>query len=181
MEVQTTNQEGIVALRVLDNQRVVTASGDKTVRLFKEFKEMHKISFEYHPTCLATLRKDELLLVGLYQSFAVVDLSDFSLIKIVPCDHEASLHSLVGLADGQTIITIGSDPKIICTNIFNPDITHPKTYFLHRESINALELFPNNKFIATGGKDRSIKISKLNFYTNNFRSNAFGNSNSHIN
>lgn len=50
---------------------------------------------------------------------------------------------------------------------------NPKKYFEHRDSIYCLEVFPNNKFVASGGKDRSIKVWKLNFYSN-FRMNALG-------
>lgn len=59
-------------------------------------------------------------------------------------------------------------------NLFNSDLSNPKKYFEHRDSIYCLEAFPNNKLVASAGKDRAIKVWKLNFY-NNFRMNALGN------
>ena len=45
-------------------------------------------------------------------------------------------------------------------NCFNEEI-HKRRYFDHRDSIYTLELFENKEFLASGGRDRSIKIWKL--------------------
>ncbi|KAL4429414.1 hypothetical protein ABPG74_021001 [Tetrahymena malaccensis] len=169
--VNTKHSKGIFAIKVIDAETIVTASSDRSVRIYKNFVEVKEIPFQYDATCLSTLRSNELLLVGLYQCFAVVNLSDYSIVKIVNCEHESSINQLVGLNDSQTVLTVSTDPKIISFNLFNSEITHPKKYFEHRDSVYCLELFPNQKFVATAGKDRSIKVWKLNFY-NNFRQNA---------
>lgn len=47
----------------------------------------------------------------------------------------------------------------------------PKKYFDHRDTIYALEQFPNQNYVATAGKDRSIKVWRLSFYKD-FRNSA---------
>jgi len=47
----------------------------------------------------------------------------------------------------------------------------PKKYFDHRDTIYALELFPTRDLLASGGRDRSIKIWRLHFYRD-FKNNS---------
>jgi WD40 repeat protein len=80
--------------------------------------------------------------------------------KMCEGEHEANLNCIVGLKDCETVITASSDPKIVVWNVFNPEIKTRK-YFDHKDTIYSLELFPCGQFLATGGRDRSIKIWRL--------------------
>eukprot|EP00825_Cyclidium_porcatum_P039298 TRINITY_DN472_c0_g1_i5.p1 TRINITY_DN472_c0_g1~~TRINITY_DN472_c0_g1_i5.p1 ORF type:complete len:323 (+),score=65.40 TRINITY_DN472_c0_g1_i5:59-1027(+) len=101
--------------------------------------------------------------------FVVLNQS-FDQIKRVDSDHEGQVHCIVGLKDGESVITASSDPKFIVQNIFNNEIL-PKKYFEHKDTIYALEQFPSQNFVATAGKDRSIKVWRLQFYKD-FRNQA---------
>jgi len=59
---------------------------------------------------------------------------------------------------------------LICWNIFNKEIA-VKKYFEHRDTIYAIEQFASKNYIATGGKDHTIKIWRLIFYKE-FRNSA---------
>lgn len=41
---------------------------------------------------------------------------------------------------------------------------HNRKYFDHRDTIYALEMFPSKDYMASGGRDRSIKIWRLIYY-----------------
>lgn len=41
---------------------------------------------------------------------------------------------------------------------------HNRKYFDHRDTIYCLEMFPNKDYLASGGRDRSIKIWRLIYY-----------------
>jgi len=86
-------------------------------------------------------------------------------------EHEASVNCIVGLKDHETVITASSDPKIVVWNVFNGEILNRK-YFDHRDTVYSLELFPCGKFLASGGRDRSIKVWKLQYYKESYRNGA---------
>jgi len=103
-----------------------------------------------------------MVLVGLYGGFAVLN-QCFEILKIMEGEHDANVTSIVGLKDHETVITASSDPKIVVWNVFNDDIPIRK-YLDHKDTIYSLELFPCGKFLASGGRDRSIKVWKLRYY-----------------
>lgn len=105
-----------------------------------------------------------MLLVGLFRSFAVLNQS-FQPFKVFEGEHDGSVNCIVGLKDGQTVVTCSSDNKLVCWNVMHGDDVKPRKYFDHRDTVYALEVFPNNRdLMASAGRDRSIKVWRLHFF-----------------
>jgi hypothetical protein len=53
--VSTNHTKGILAIKVLDQETIVTASSDRSIRFFKSLKEIKEIKFDADVTALGTL------------------------------------------------------------------------------------------------------------------------------
>lgn len=139
----------------------------------KDHRFIKEVKFPCDITALSTLKRPDgsvMVLVGLFGGFAILN-QNFDIMKMLEGEHDASVNCIVGLKDCETIITASSDPKIVVWNAFNSDILNRK-YFDHKDTIYSLELFPCGKYLASGGRDRTIKIWRLQYYKENFRNGA---------
>jgi WD40 repeat protein len=110
------------------------------------------------------------LLVGGYQSYLVLD-ENYEISKRIELEHEGSINSLVGLRDGSSVISCSTDSKLIISNFC--DYFPLKKVFDHRDSLYCLEMSDSQDVLATGGKDKTIKIWRTNFHEQEFRNGCF--------
>ncbi|KAL4433185.1 hypothetical protein ABPG74_010880 [Tetrahymena malaccensis] len=173
--VNTNHKSGVFSLVLIDDDTYLTGSYDRTVRVFglKDHRFIKEVKFTCDITTLSTLKRPDgsiMVLVGLFGGFAILN-QNFDIMKTFEGEHDASINCILGLKDCETVITASSDPKIVVWNAFNSEILNRK-YFDHKDTIYALELFPCGKYLASGGRDRTIKIWRLQYYKENFRNGA---------
>ena len=168
MKVHNTNHKGgIFTLTLIDEDTFVTGSNDRTLKVWRlsDFKMIKSTKMPSDITSVSYLPRLDgsvMLLVGLWKSFAILNQS-YDILKIVEGEHESSINSIIGCKDGESIITASCDPKIVVWNVFNDEM-HNRKYFDHRDTVYSLEMFPNKDYMASGGRDRSIKVWRLCYY-----------------
>ena len=62
---------------------------------------------------------------------------------------------------------ITGDPCLILYNLKIGKVI--KRHFGHRDTLYSIEQFENRNLVASGGRDRSIKIWRLSYYPNDYK------------
>ena len=102
---------------MLSDDTFVTGSNDKTVKIWnlQTNQVIADCTFKTDVTALSSLQRSDgssMILVGLFRSFAVLNQS-YEIYKTFEGEHEGSINCILGLRDGETVLTASSDNKIV--------------------------------------------------------------------
>ncbi|CAD8056838.1 unnamed protein product [Paramecium primaurelia] len=167
--IKTTHKQGINCMVQFDDDFIATGSNDRTVKIYRYrvYELFKEIQFKSDVTSLAVqIRKDgsSFLIVGLFKDICILN-QGFEVLKSIDRIHNGQINSIVCLEDATTIFSCAQgDNRLLQWNTQNDQ---QKKYFEHRDSITCMTLL-GDQYIASGGKDRNIKVYRQTLTNNVF-------------
>jgi len=168
--INTSHKKGINCIAMFGNDKFATGANDFVIRIWDilTFKFIKGFKCERIPYSLLTLEDEygcPVLISGHAEGYLIVVTENLE-IKHVFKEQDSLISTIVSLRDGRTVIAGSYDSTIVFYDIKNCVAIRKITD--HVESLNCLDVSSNQKKLASGSDDTSIKIWNIGYSKNSF-------------
>ena len=168
--INTSHKKGINCIAMFGNDKFATGANDFVIRIWDllTFKFIKGFKCERIPYSLLTLEDEygcPVLISGHAEGYLIVVTENLE-IKHVFKEQDSLISTIVSLKDGRTVIAGSYDSTIVFYDIKNCVAIRKITD--HAESLNCLDVSSNQKKLASGSDDTSIKIWNIGYSKANF-------------
>ena len=154
--VTVADTKNIVAMKQFDDGRLITANGNKQVKVWNVSLSAPLVTLVNPTTILAVEIINSYMIAATAGSAVVIWNIDTSIALGTVSGHIGSVNDLKLLNDGS-LVSASADMTIKIWDITNPAAAILKQTFSHKKSVTCLERLGGN-LMASGSADLSVKI-----------------------